>query len=71
LPNELDYDCLQVLVKMYSLQELYMNEQQKVLAYFVHGEHNKLLRELRIVQQFKAKLLDAIIEEQREIENCI
>ena len=53
ITNELNYDCLQVLVKIYSLQEIFTNEQQKILNHFVNSEHGKLLSALLIVQQLK------------------
>jgi len=68
--NELDYNCLQTFVKIYSLQKIFVNEQQKILNYFVNANHNKLLSTMLIVQQLKSQLLDAIIDGQNEIKNC-
>ena len=70
ITNEMDYDCLQVLVKIYALQEIFIKEQQKILDQFVIADHDKLLSALRIVQQLRAQLLDAIKNGQKEIKNC-
>lgn len=70
ITTELNYDCLQALVKVYSLQEIYTNEQQKILVHFVNAEHNKLLSTLRIVQQLKSQLLNEIENGKIENKNC-
>ncbi|OUR92057.1 hypothetical protein A9Q87_08130 [Flavobacteriales bacterium 34_180_T64] len=70
ITNELNYDCLQVLVKVYSLQEIFTNEQQKIINHFVNAEHDKLLGALLIVQQLKSQLMNVMIEGQKEINNC-
>lgn len=70
ITNELNYDCLQVLVKIYSLQEIFTNEQKKILNHFVNAEHDKLLSALLIVQQLKSQLLNVMVEGQKEINNC-
>jgi len=68
--SELDYSCLQVLVKIYSLQEIYVKEQQKILNHFVNADHNKLLSAMLIVQQLKSQLWNVMIEGQSEMKNC-
>ena len=68
--NELNYDCLQVLVRIYSLQEIYLNEQQKILEYFVNAEHQKLLSAMGILQQLKTQLLGVMVEGQNKIDDC-
>lgn len=70
ITNELDYSCLQILVKIYSLQEIYINEQQKILDYFVNAEHTKLLGALQITKQLEHQLLNATREGLEEITNC-
>ena len=70
ITNELDYSCLQVLVKIYSLQEIYINEQQKILDYFVNAEHTKLLSALQITKQLEYQLLNTTREGLEEITNC-
>jgi len=70
ITNEFNYDCLQALVKIYSLQEIFINEQQEILSYFVNAEHNKLLSALRIVQQLKTQLVNVMAEGQNQIMNC-
>jgi hypothetical protein len=70
ITNEFNYDCLQVLVKVYSLQEIFTNEQQKLLSHFVNAEHNKLLSALSIVQQLKIQLLNVMVEGQHQINEC-
>ncbi len=70
ITHELDYNCLQILVKIYSLQDIYTKEQQKILDHFVNADHSKLLSTMSIVQQFKLQLLDAISEGQNQIKNC-
>jgi len=70
ITNEFNYDCLQALVKIYSLQEIFINEQQEILSYFVNAEHNKLLSALRIVQQLKTQLLNVMEEGQNQIKSC-
>jgi hypothetical protein len=70
ITNEFNYDCLQDLVKIYSLQEIFINEQQKLLSHFVNAEHTKLLRDLLIVQQLKTQLLNVMVEGQNQIKNC-
>ena len=70
ITNEMDYNCLQVLVKIYALQEIFTQEQQKILNQFVNAEHTKLLSALRIVEQLKTQLLQALIEGQKKIKNC-
>ena len=68
--NELDYNCLQILVKTYALQEIFTQEQQKVLNHFVNEEHIKVWGTILIVQQLKEQLLDAIIEAQEKVKDC-
>jgi len=70
ITNELNYECLQVLVKIYSLQKIFTDEQQKILNHFVNAEHDKLLSALLIVQQLKSQLLNIMVEGQKEINNC-
>ena len=70
ITNEFNYDCLQDLVKIYSLQEIFKNEQQKLLSHFVNAEHNKLLSALSIVQQLKTQLLNVMVEGHRQINEC-
>ena len=70
ITSELDYDCLQDLVKIYSLQEIFLVEQQKILNHFVNAEHDKLLSVLLIVQQLKSQLLNVISEGQEKMKNC-
>ncbi len=70
ITNELDYSCLQDLVKIYSLQEIYIIEQQKLLDYFVKAEHNKLLIALQLTQQLKSQLLIATEEGLEKINQC-
>jgi hypothetical protein len=70
ITHELDYECLQIFVKIYALQDLYTREQQKILDQFVNAQHVKLLGALRIVQQLKIQLLNAITEGQDKIKNC-
>ena len=70
ITNEFNYDCLQDLVKIYSLQEIFKNEQQKLINHFVNAEHNKLLSALNIVQQLKTQLLNVMDEGQRQIDQC-
>ena len=70
ITNEFNYDCLHALVKIYSLQEIFTNEQQKLLSHFVNAEHNKLLSALRIVQQLKTQLLIIMVEGQNQIKGC-
>ena len=70
ITNEFNYDCLQDLVKIYSLQEIFKNEQQKLLSHFVNAEHNKLLSALNIVQQLKTQLLNVMVEGQHQIKEC-
>jgi hypothetical protein len=50
ITHELDYNCLQILVKIYSLQDIYTKEQQKILDHFVNADHSKLLSTMSIVQ---------------------
>lgn len=68
--RELKYECVQALVKIYSLQEIYASEQQKTLNYFVEVNHKKLLNEMLIVKQLRTQLLVAIKEGIEEIKNC-
>jgi len=68
--SELDYDCVQALVRIYSLQEIYSNEQQKILNHFVNADHKKLLSELLIIRQLKMQLLNSIIEGLEQIKSC-
>ena len=68
--SELNYNCLQILVQIYSLQEIYLNEQQKTLNYFINAEHKKLLNSLSINQQLKSQLLNVMSEGQEKINNC-
>ena len=70
ITNEMKYDCLQTLVEVYTLQEIYIKEQQKILNYFVNAEHNKLLSSLLIMQQLESQLLDVMRDGQIEIKNC-
>jgi len=70
ITNEFNYDCLQSLVKIYSLQEIFISEQQNLLGHFVNAEHNKLLSALRIVQQLKSQLLNVMDAGQNQIKNC-
>lgn len=70
ITHEFNYNCLQVLVRIYSLQDIYAKEQQKILNHFVNADHGKLLSALQIVQQLKAQLFKAIEEGQNEIGNC-
>lgn len=70
ITSEFDYDCLQSLVKVYSLHDIYSQEQQKILNHFVTAEHNNLLSAMLIVQQLQSQLLEVIIEGEKEIENC-
>jgi hypothetical protein len=70
ITNEFNYDCLHALVKIYSLQEIFINEQQNLLSHFVNAEHNKLLSALRIVQQLKTQLLNIMVEGQNQIKSC-
>jgi len=68
--NEIDYDCLQSLVKIYTLQEIFIKEQQKILNHIINAEHAKLRSSLLIVQQLESRLLESIIEGQEEFKNC-
>lgn len=68
--NEFDYNCLQILVKTYALQEVYIQEQQKVLNHFVNSEHIKVWGTLLIVEQLKKQLLDSLSEAQEKVKNC-
>jgi hypothetical protein len=70
ITNEISYDCLHALVKIYSLQEIFINEQQKLLSHFVNAEHNKLLSALGIVEQLKTQLLNNMVEGQNQIKSC-
>ena len=68
--SELDYDCLQALVRTYSLQKIYLVEQQKILNHFINVDHKKLLSAMLIVKQLRTQLLNSIIEGQEQIKNC-
>ena len=68
--SELDYDCLQALVRTYSLQTIYSVEQQKILNHFINVDHKKLLSTMLIVKQLRTQLLNSIIEGQEQIKNC-
>jgi len=68
--SELDYDCLQALVRTYSLQKIYSVEQQKILNHFINVDHKKLLSAMLIVKQLRTQLLNSIIEGQEQIKNC-
>jgi hypothetical protein len=70
ITSEFNFGCLQVLVKIYSLHDIYAKELQKVLTYMVNTDHNELRSAMLIVQQLKLQLLNAIIEGQNEITNC-
>ena len=70
ITNELDYSCLQILVKIYSLQDIYIKEQQKILDYFVKAEHSELLGSLKIVQQLKSQLLNNTEQGLSKIKSC-
>lgn len=70
ITQEFNYECLQVLVKIYTLQDTYNMEQQKILNYFVNADHGKLLTALLIEQQLKAQLVVVLEEGQNELENC-
>ncbi|TJY38072.1 hypothetical protein [Pontimicrobium aquaticum] len=68
--NEFDYECIQAFVGAYKLQEIYLNEQQKLLNYFVNANHSKLLGELLIIQQLKSQLINTIKQSQKQLMIC-
>lgn len=70
ITNELSYDCLNSLVNTYTLQQLYVNEQQKLFNYFVNSEHNKLRRAISINQQLRLQLLEVIQETKNKTKKC-
>ncbi len=70
ITNEFDYDCLQELVEVYSLQELYLEEQQKVLGYVINQDLIKINRVLYLLQQLRAQLLESIREAKEAVQDC-
>lgn len=70
LTNEFNYDCLQYLVRTYSLQELYIREQQKIINYFVNTDHTKMFKAMTINKQLRLQLIENIEETKENIDNC-
>ena len=70
ITNELNYNCLQNLVKIYHLQEIYTQEQQKILTHFINAEHVKLRSAMLIVVQLENQLLEVIEEGEMQMEEC-
>jgi hypothetical protein len=70
ITQEFNYECLQVLVDIYTTQDIYYREHQKILNHFVSADHSKLLTALLIEQQLKAQLTKALGEGLTKLEYC-
>ncbi|MGD1841615.1 MAG: hypothetical protein ACFB0B_12070 [Thermonemataceae bacterium] len=70
VPNELSYECLEVLVDVYAIQQLYVEEERKLLDLLLEGKHVKMLRTLAMVKSIKKQLLEQYRKTLQQLTNC-
>ncbi len=70
IANDLEYECLSTIIKIYELQDLFKDEEYKLLGYFSEEKYTQFYNTAAISRGLRNQLLERYEEAIIKLKNC-